>query len=133
MVTVTHINPETLHTNPAFTQAVRVSAAADLLFVGGQNGVDAAGAVVGSDLASQARQALVNVQECLQAAGARIDNVIKWTILVRDGEPLQEGFAAFGEMWGHRPNPPAITVAYVSGFAVPEAVVEIEAVAALPG
>lgn len=133
MTMLTHINPAALHSNPAFTQAVRVSRAADLVYVGGQNGVDGSGAVVGPDLASQARQALANLQTCLTAAGTSIENVVKWTILVREGEPLQDGFAAFGEVWGQRPNPPAITVAYVSGFAVPDAVVEIEAVAAAAG
>ncbi|WP_067476378.1 RidA family protein [Nocardia amamiensis] len=132
MTITTHINPETMHSNPAFTQVVRVSAAADTIYVGGQNGVDASGRVVGPDVAAQARQALANLQTCLAAAGASIEHVVKWTILIREGESLQDGFAAFGEVWGRRPNPPAITVAQVSGFAVPGAVCEIEAVAAVP-
>ncbi|MGK8522039.1 RidA family protein [Nocardia asteroides] len=131
MTITTHINPETLHSNPAFTQVVRVSAAADTIYVGGQNGVDASGRVVGPDVASQARQAFANLRTCLAAAGASIEHVVKWTILIREGESLQDGFAAFGEVWGDRPNPPAITVAQVAGFAVPGAVCEIEAVAAV--
>ncbi|MGH3717022.1 MAG: RidA family protein [Micromonosporaceae bacterium] len=132
MTVTTHLNPESLHKSPAFTQVVRVSAAADTIYIGGQNGVDASGEVVGPDLASQSRQAFRNLQECLKAAGAGIEHVVKWTILVREGQPLQEGFAAFGEVWGSRPNPPAITMAYVAGLGVPGAVVEIEAVAAVP-
>lgn len=132
MAITTHINPERLHYNPAYTQAVRVSGTADLVFIGGQNGVDASGAVVGPDLASQTRRALANLQECLAAAGASSEDVVKWTILVRDGEPLEDGFAAFNEVWGQRPNPPAITMAFVSGLGVPGALVEIEAVAAVP-
>jgi enamine deaminase RidA (YjgF/YER057c/UK114 family) len=132
-MTLTHVNPPSLHNNPAFTQAVRVSHAADLVFVGGQNGVDESGAVVGHDLASQVRQSLANLQACLAASGSSIDKVVKWTILVREGESLEDGLAAFGEVWGRRPNPPAITVAYVSGLAVPDAVVEIEAIAAVTG
>ncbi|MGK8501564.1 RidA family protein [Nocardia asiatica] len=131
MTITTHINPETLHSNPAFTQVVRVSAAADTIYVGGQNGVDASGRVVGPDVAAQARQAFANLRTCLAAAGASIEDVVKWTILIREGEPLQDGFAAFAEVWGDRPNPPAITVAQVAGFAVPGAVCEIEAVAAV--
>lgn len=131
MTSLNHINPAGMHSSPAFTQAVRVSAAAELVFVGGQNGVDSSGSLVGPDLASQTRQALANLQACLAAAGSSLENVIKWTILVRDGEPMQDGLAAFNEAWGQRPNPPAITVAYVSGLAVPDAVVEIEAIAAV--
>ncbi|MEU2087346.1 RidA family protein [Nocardia beijingensis] len=132
MTITTHINPATMHSNPAFTQVVRVSAAADTIYVGGQNGVDSSGSVVGPGVAEQARQALANLQTCLAAAGASIEHVVKWTILIREGEPLGDGFAAFGEVWGGRPNPPAITVAQVAGFAVPGAVCEIEAVAAVP-
>ncbi|MBF6466050.1 RidA family protein [Nocardia beijingensis] len=131
-MTITHINPEALHSSPAFTQVVRVSAAADTIYVGGQNGVDATGRVVGPGVAEQTRRALANLQTCLAAAGASIEHVVKWTILVREGESMQEGFAAFSEVWGGRPNPPAITVVQVAGFAVPGAVCEIEAVAAVP-
>jgi enamine deaminase RidA (YjgF/YER057c/UK114 family) len=132
MTTVTHINPPGLHVNPAFTQAVKVGAGTDLVFVGGQNGVDSSGAVVADDLAGQTRQALSNLQECLAEAGSDIENVIKWTILVREGADLEEGFVAFLEVWGERENPPAISVAQVSGLAVPDALVEIEAIAFVP-
>ncbi|MEV6277772.1 RidA family protein [Nocardia sp. NPDC051832] len=131
MTIATHINPENLHSNPAFTQAVRVPAGADLLYIGGQNGVDAHGQVVGADIGAQSRRALENVQACLDAAGASLDDVVKWTILMVDGHDLYAGFGAFQEVWGGRPNPPAITVAKVAGLAVPGALVEIEAVAAI--
>ncbi|TDD66611.1 RidA family protein [Jiangella aurantiaca] len=131
-MTLTHINPESMHANPAFTWAVRVPAGADLVFIGGQNGVDESGQVVGPDIASQTRQALRNLLTVLEAAGARPEDVVKWTILIREGASLQDGFAAFGEVWGQRPNPPAITSAFVAGLAVPGALVEIEAVAAVP-
>ncbi len=133
MTTATYINPEELHVNPAFTQVVRVPAGADTIYVGGQNGVDATGRVVGPDIASQTRQALANLQACLAAAGAAITDVVKWTILVVEGQSIEEGFGAFMEVWGNRPNPPAITFAFVAGLGVPGAVCEIEAVAAVAG
>ena len=131
MTHITHINPESMHSNPAFSQVVRVSAGSDLVFVGGQNGVDATGNVVGPDLASQTRQAVTNLLTCLDAAGAQPEDVVKWTILIQAGESVEEGFAAFGEVWGQRPNPPAITAAFVAALGVPGALVEIEAVAAV--
>lgn len=131
MALTTHINPAGMPASPAFIQAVRVSADADTIYVGGQNGFDDSGGLVGSDLASQSRQALANLQACLAAAGATITDIVKWTILVVDGYPVAEGFQAFTEAWGQRPNPPAITVAIVAGLAVPGAAVEIEAVAAV--
>ncbi|PZF83548.1 RidA family protein [Jiangella anatolica] len=132
MTLITHINPESMHSNPAFSWAVRVAAGADLVFIGGQNGVDGSGQVVAPDIASQTRQALTNLLTVLEAAGAKPEDVVKWTILIKEGASLQEGFAAFGEVWGQRPNPPAITGAFVAGLAVPGALVEIEAVAAVP-
>ncbi|KAF0848797.1 RidA family protein [Nocardia caishijiensis] len=131
MAIATYINPESLHSNPAFSQVVRVPAGADLVYVGGQNGVDASGRVVGPDLAAQVRQSLVNLRACLAAAGAEPSDVVKWTLLIKEGVSLQEGFAAFGAEWGYLPNPPAITAAFVSNLAVEGALVEIEAVAAV--
>lgn len=129
---ISYVNPPTLHANPAFTQVVRVPAGYDTVYVGGQNGVGPDGAVVGPDVASQTRQALANLRTCLDAAGARPADVVRWTILCVEGAPMQEGFAAFTEAWPQDSPPPAITVAIVSELAVPGALVEIDAVAAVP-
>ena len=88
--------------------------------------------LVGAGLGEQARQAFANVGTCLEAAGAEVTDVVKWTILCVDGAPLAEGFCAFREFWPEDASPPAITVAFVAGLAVPGAMVEIEAVAAVP-
>jgi len=129
---ITHVNPDGLHHNPAFTWAVRVPASHDTIYVGGQNGVGPDGTVVGPGVGEQTRQALENLRTCLEAAGASITDVVKWTILCAEGGSLQEGFAAFGEFWPRDAPPPAITFAFVAGLAVPGALVEIEAVAAVP-
>ena len=131
MTTATHINPESLHRSPAFSQVVRVPAGADTIYVGGQNGVGPDGNVVGTGLGEQTGQALTNLRTCLEAAGASITDVVKWTILCVEGADLQEGFAAFGAFWPRDAAPPAITMAFVAGLGVPGAVVEIEAVAAV--
>jgi enamine deaminase RidA (YjgF/YER057c/UK114 family) len=132
MDTVSYLNPPELHVNPAFSQVVRIPAGHDLVVVGGQNGVDQSGRVVSDDIAGQTRQALRNLQACLTAAGARAEHIVRWSILIKDGASLQEGFAAFMEVWGQRPNPPAITAAIVSDLGVPGALLEIEALAAVP-
>lgn len=127
----THINPEGMHQNPAYTQVIRVPAGMDTVIVGGQNGVDANGVIVGPDAASQTRQALTNVIACLEAAGAQPSDVVKWTILVVGNEALVEGFAAFGDVWPSSAPPPAITAAVVEALGVPGALVELEVVAAV--
>ncbi|MDT7579304.1 MAG: hypothetical protein QOK35_568 [Pseudonocardiales bacterium] len=129
---ITHVNPTGLHRNPAFTWAVRVPAGYDTIYVGGQNGVGPDGTLVGPGLGEQTRQALRNLRACLAEAGAGPADVVKWTILCVSGESVQEGFAAFGEEWPRDAPPPAITFAFVAGLGVQGALVEIEAVAAVP-
>jgi enamine deaminase RidA (YjgF/YER057c/UK114 family) len=132
MDTVSYLNPPELHVNPAFTQAVRIPAGHDLVVIGGQNGVDKSGRVVSDDIAGQTRQALHNLHACLRAADASAEHIVRWSLLIKDGASLQEGFGAFMEVWGQQPNPPAITAAMVSGLGVPGALIEIEALAAVP-
>jgi enamine deaminase RidA (YjgF/YER057c/UK114 family) len=131
MTAATHINPEALHSSPAFSQVVRVPADADTIYVGGQNGVGADGAVVGAGMAEQTRQAFANLRTCLEAAGAQVTDIVKWTILYAEGADVHAGLAAFGEFWPGDAAPPVITVAKVSDVGPPGALVEIEAVAAV--
>ena len=126
---ITHLDPPTLYKNPAFSQAVMVEGSARLLFIGGQNGVNMRGEMRGNDLASQTEQAMRNVLSVLEAAGASVEQVVKLTIYVVQGNPLEQAYVAAQKIWGDHPT--AISVAIVVGLAHPDAVVEIEAVAAL--
>jgi enamine deaminase RidA (YjgF/YER057c/UK114 family) len=127
---VLHINPESLPTNPAFSQVVRVPAGHDMIYVGGQNGVSVDGQLVGPGMAEQAEQAMANLRACLEAAGGQLIDVVEWRVLCVQGAPLREGFAAFA-VWPRDAAPPAITVAMVAGLAVPGALAEIAATAAV--
>jgi enamine deaminase RidA (YjgF/YER057c/UK114 family) len=130
---VEHINPSTLIHNPAFTQVVVASGNVKTVYVGGQDAVDSTGTIVGSgDLAVQAQRALENVQTALRAAGADVEHVVKWNILVVQGQNVRTAFGAFQRFWGTRPNPPAITVAFVAGLANPAFLIEVDAVAVVP-
>lgn len=72
---------------------------------------------------------LVSVRTALEACGADLGDVVKWNVYVVEGQPLQAGFEAFMRAWGRRPNPPAITAAFVSGLTRPKFLVEMDAVA----
>ncbi|SDX27541.1 Enamine deaminase RidA, house cleaning of reactive enamine intermediates, YjgF/YER057c/UK114 family [Geodermatophilus africanus] len=126
-----YINPPELHSSPAFSQVVRVPAGADRIYVGGQNGVGRDGRVVGSGMAEQSRQALANLRTCLEAAGAAVTDVVKWTIFYVEGAEVLAGPSAFGEFWPRDAAPPVITVVKVSDLGPPGALLEIEAVAAV--
>ncbi len=127
----TWVNPPGLPANPAFSQAVRIPANADLVFVGGQNGIDAGGSLAGPGLAEQTVAALANLDACLRAAGASLSDVVAWSVLLTSGTSPREGFAAFTKAWPAATRPPTITVAIVSGLAIPGALIEIAATAAV--
>jgi enamine deaminase RidA (YjgF/YER057c/UK114 family) len=127
---VRHINPEGLHRSPAFSQAVVVERPTKTIYVGGQNGVDADGKVVGPTLGEQSRQAFRNLATILESEGASLANILHWSIAVVDGQTFEEGVAAFQEVWNRADPPPAITVHFVAGLN-PGCLVEIDAVAAI--
>ncbi|QEO13976.1 RidA family protein [Agromyces intestinalis] len=127
---IEHLNPPALHTNPAFSQGVLVRGDHDTLYVGGQNGTDASGQIVPGGLAAQSAQAIRNVLAVLEAAGADQTNVVHLTITLLSGESFQDGYSAVIPIWGMHPT--AITGTQVSALARPDALVEIEAIAAIP-
>lgn len=131
---VRHLNPSGLHRNPAYSHAVTVTGNVKTVYVGGQNAVDSTGAVVGKgDIKAQTEQVIRNVQTALTAGGAGLEHVIKWNVYIVQGQPLAPGFEAFQAAWGDRPNPPLVTGVFVAGLANPDFLVEIEAVAVVPG
>jgi enamine deaminase RidA (YjgF/YER057c/UK114 family) len=68
----------------------------------------------------------------LADAGARVKDVVMWSISLVSRESLPEAFAAFQEFWGRRSDPPAISVVIVvivAGLANPGFLVEISAIA----
>ena len=124
-MTITHINPEALSTNPAFSQATLVEGGRTL-YIGEQNGTDADGAIAG-DYAAQTRQALTNILTILAEFGADQSAVAKMTIYIAEGQDPNAGYAASAEVWGM--NPTAVTVLIVQALGRPEALVGIEAIA----
>lgn len=129
-MSVRHINPAGLSRSPAFSQAVVVEQPAKTIYIGGQNGVDANGKVVGPTVGEQTSQALRNLATILESEGASLASIVHWSIAVVDGHPLAEGVAAFQQIWNPADPPPAITVHVVTGLG-PGFLVEIDAIAVL--
>ena len=127
---VEFINPDGLHNNPAFSQVAAIHGNAKTIYVGGQNSVSPSGEIIGkNDIASQAKQTFKNLEIALKASGASVSDVIKWNVYVVQGQSPQPAFEVFQQVWGNRPNPPLVTVLFVSGLANPEFLLEIEAIA----
>ena len=126
--------PDGLVRSPAFSHVAVVSGAVRTIYIGGQDAVTADGEIVGKgDLAAQTTQILTNIETALAAAGAGLEHIIKWNVLVVEGQPIQAGFEAFQRFWGIRPTPPPlITAAIVKGLGHPDWLAEIDAVAVVP-
>ncbi len=130
---VQHINPDTLHKNPAFTNVVVINSPAKMVYIGGQDAVDHAGNIIGKgDFKAQTEQILKNLQAALAAAEAKMEHIVKWNLFVVQGQSLQAGLEVFQRAWGQRPNPPAISVVFVAGLAHPDFLAEMDAIAAVP-
>ncbi|MCL4510247.1 MAG: RidA family protein [Bacteroidetes bacterium] len=130
---VQHINPDVLSKNPAFTNVISVTGNVKMVYIGGQDAVDASGTIVGKgNIKQQTEQVFSNLQAALKAGGAELEHVIKWNIYIVQGQPIQPAFEVFQSVWGRRPNPPAISVMFVFGLANPDFLVEMDAIAVVP-
>ena len=73
-----------------------------------------------------------NLQAALKAGNAELEHIIKWNIYVVQGQPIQPAIEVFQRVWGRRPNPPAITMMFVSSLANPDFLLEMDAIAVVP-
>ena len=132
-MSIEYVSPDGLHKDPAFSQVVISQGNVRTVYVGGQNAVNPAGEIVGKgDIGRQTEQVFENLEIALSAAGARLENVIKWNVYVVQGQSLQPAFEAFQRVFGNRSNPPLVTVLFVAGLANPDFLLELEAIAAVP-
>jgi enamine deaminase RidA (YjgF/YER057c/UK114 family) len=130
---VEFLNPDGLPRNPAFSNVAVVSGSVRTIYIGGQDAVDTEGNIVGfGDIAAQTEQVLRNLSTALAAAEAGPEHVVKWTVLIVEGQDFRSGYAAFQHVWGDRPDPPVITGAVVKGLAHPDFLVEMDAIAVVP-
>jgi reactive intermediate/imine deaminase len=126
------VNPDTV-APPAssYSHAVRLELdGAALVFVSGQLPLDAQGRLVGEgDMARQTEQVFENLRAILAANGATFRDVVKIGSYLTDLSQL----AAMREVRARYlpEEPPASTLVGVSGLVLPEALLEVEVVAAV--
>lgn len=128
---ITFLQPDGLVRSPAFSHAVVIPPGASTVYIGGQNGVDASGAVVSSDVGDQSRRALDNARVALESAGATLDDVVSWTILIHQDADLRAAYGAVASTLARDGAPPLVTAARVAGLGVPGALIEVSAIAAM--
>ncbi len=132
MSTLEHPHPKGLLSNKGFSQVV-VSSGARTVYISGQVAIDEHGELVGgNDLAAQIEQAMRNLGLALAAAGATFADIAKSTTYIVNYKPehrvvvgkAKAPFYANG-------TPPASVLVGVSALALPEWLVEIEAIAVI--
>ena len=128
---ITRLQPDGLVRSPAFSHVAIVPAGATTIYVGGQNGVDATGAVVSADVAEQSSRAVGNVAVALEAAGASLTDVVQWTVLIAADADLGAAYGAIAPRLAGPGAPPLVTAALVAGLGVPGALIEVSAIAAV--
>jgi enamine deaminase RidA (YjgF/YER057c/UK114 family) len=130
---VEHINPPELYRHPSFTRVVTVSGPMRLVFVAGQTPTDEQYRVVApGDYRAQYRQVMENLDVQLKAAGATWGDVVYRRVFTLDVDALIAALraeAGAGE-WGQGP-PPGSTLIGVTRLSDPEALVEIDLLAAV--
>jgi enamine deaminase RidA (YjgF/YER057c/UK114 family) len=105
-----------------------------LAFLAGHTAQGPSGAIRGASLVEQFDLALANLLATLAAAGGTPDSLVKLTIYVVDPADYRANAAAIGERWRARVGRdyPAIALLGVHSLWDPSALVELEAVAAVP-
>lgn len=131
---VTRINPPSLFDalRYGFSHA-SLQEGGRTLHLAGQVAWDKEGTIIGAgDLAAQTRQALVNLKTVLDAAGATVADLVRVRTYVVDHNPdklgpvLDEMTAFYGDV-----VPPPNTFIGVQALALPDFLIEIEAIAVI--
>ena len=108
----------------------QVVKAGNLIFLRGQVGSDFEGNVIGvGDPAAQTEQAMRNVKQLLEEAGASLEDICKITIYITDRAYREEVYEVIGKWL--KGVFPVSTGLIVQGLAKPEWVMEIDVIAVI--
>lgn len=122
------LNPSAIHPPFApYSHGVVVPAGQRLVFCSGQLGIAADGSVP-ADCGGQAQLCFDNIAAILAEAGMGLEHVVRINAYVTGREHLAAYMAVRNRLFAE--PYPASTLMMVAGFARPEFVVEIEAIAA---
>jgi reactive intermediate/imine deaminase len=122
---------ERITTDPDPYEAFRLALGyrvGDMLYISGQAAISPEGEVVGAgDFDRQAEQVFANLERVLKAGGSSLENVVKVTIFLTD----MGNFGKIVELRGKYFTPPypADTIVEVTSLALPDLMIEIEAIA----
>ncbi|MCJ7617049.1 MAG: RidA family protein [Desulfobacterales bacterium] len=112
-----------------YSQAIKVTRDT-LLFISGQTPLDSEGRLVGKgDPSAQTRQVMENLSCVLEAAGGKLDDIVKTTVYITHLDHFKRVSDVRKEYLG---SPyPASTLLVVNSLYLKEILVEIDAIAVL--
>lgn len=125
------IAPYYVHdTRPVYSHVVSAPAGHRLIIFAGQVGRDMHGTTP-TDLVEQVEQAFLNLSQCLDAAGAKVTDIMQLRYLIVNYDPDSRFYRqpSMDFLKGHLP---AITLVPVPALAVPKFQFEVECIAAIP-
>jgi enamine deaminase RidA (YjgF/YER057c/UK114 family) len=97
MAEMERINPSSLAKPSGFSHAVVGRGTS--VFLAGQTGMDASGAIVGGGVVAQFEQALDNLLTALREAGGTPDRLASLTIYIVDMDDYRAHSREIGEVW----------------------------------
>ena len=130
---VTRVNPPGLAAPSGFSHAV-LAEGSRVVFLAGQTGMDAAGAIVGGGLVAQFEQALSNLLAALAAAGGRPADLASLTVYIVDMDDYRARARELGAVWRRLVGQdyPATAGIGITRLWDAEALVELQGAAVLP-
>lgn len=126
------LNPKKLSKPPGYTHVVEATGPGRIIYVAGQLGLDASGALAGQpgDFRAQAIQTFDNLKEALAEVGATFNDVVKLNNYLTDLKYLPI-FREVRDMYINTSKPPASTTIQIAALAREGALLETEAIALL--
>lgn len=124
------INPPDVHPpiGRGYSHAVK---AGNTVYVAGQVALNRSGNLVGKgDAAKQAEQVFQNLEAVLKAAGASFRDVVKINTYLTRADDLAKVREVRAKYLGAS-EPPASTLVVISRLALPDLLIEVEAIAVL--
>jgi enamine deaminase RidA (YjgF/YER057c/UK114 family) len=128
---VKRVNPPSLAKPPGFSHAV--VATGTTVFLAGQTGMDAEGAIVPGGVVAQFEQALSNLLRALAAAGGSPGDLTSLTIYIVDMDDYRARAREIGQVWKRLVGTdyPAMAGIGISRLWDEDAVVEVQGFAVL--
>src|SRR2546425_11866364 len=115
-----------------FSQAIAVEAKGKLVFISGMTSRRADGTIAGvGDIEAQTRQVCENLKSAVEAAGGTMDHICRVDVYVRNMEHFESIHKVRREYF--KAPAPASTMVEVTKMTSPDYLIEINAIALVPG